>query len=74
VGKSSLIREFPKENPHYIEIQGLAPAKGINNEDQLQHFMQELAGQTNYPEVKLKDWRQAFQILSHTNFVGRSDQ
>lgn len=64
IGKSRLIQEFAKEIPHYIEIQGLGPRAGQTNQDQLDWFAKELARQRKVPEVKYKDWADAFQILA----------
>ncbi|MBF0367811.1 MAG: ATP-binding protein [Oligoflexia bacterium] len=68
IGKSALIREVGKKLPHkhYLEIQGLAPNAGISNADQLRHFMSEFSTQMGHPRLPVSDWRQAFQLLSHS--------
>jgi AAA+ ATPase superfamily predicted ATPase len=64
VGKSRLIQEFAKEFDTFIEIQGLAPRHGQTNQDQLDHFAKALALHFRIPALTLKDWSEAFYILS----------
>jgi AAA+ ATPase superfamily predicted ATPase len=64
IGKSTLIREFGKGFRNFIEVQGLAPNAGMNNADQLQHFMSEFSSQAGYPNHPIENWRQGFQLLS----------
>jgi len=65
IGKSRLIQEFAKKSPYFIEVQGLAPRKGQSNQDQLKWFSQEIARQTQLPEVSYKDWNEAFVVLAN---------
>jgi len=65
IGKSALIREFGKQFPNFLEIQGLAPNTGLVNSNQLNHFMGEFSSQTHSPNHPITNWRQGFQVLSH---------
>ncbi len=64
IGKSTLISEFASRTAdHFIDIDGQAPAKGVNNKTQLKSFVEQLAAQTNMPYVSVSSWLQAFQLL-----------
>jgi AAA+ ATPase superfamily predicted ATPase len=64
IGKSRLIREFGDNLPKYIEIQGLAPAPKQNNQDQINHFLNEFCRQTNLPKITIDNWRDVFIFVS----------
>lgn len=63
IGKSTLIREFARRTQRLLAIEGLPPRPGLSNRDQLQAFSQQLARQTDLPEVPLTSWPQALQLL-----------
>jgi AAA+ ATPase superfamily predicted ATPase len=65
IGKSELIREFGKNYKNYIEIQGLAPAVGLESKDQIDNYMKEFCRQSNSPFVKVESWREAFLFTVH---------
>ena len=66
IGKSRLMKEFGQEHAEaYLEIQGLAPRSGQQNEDQLAHFGEKLAGFMGLEEpIPLRSWTQAFTLLA----------
>jgi len=66
IGKSTLIREFGRTVPRFLEFEGLAPRPGQKNSDQLAAFSSQLAQQTAIPRVTLDGWPQAFQLLAST--------
>ena len=64
IGKSTLIAEFARRTAdHFISIDGQAPGDGVNNKVQLKSFMEQLAMQTEVPDVAVKNWLQAFRML-----------
>lgn len=64
IGKSTLIAEFARRTAdHFISIDGQAPGDGVNNKVQLKSFMEQLAMQTEVPDVAVKNWLQAFRLL-----------
>ena len=64
IGKSTLIEEFAaRSRCRFIEIVGLAPDEGINNESQLRNFCERLAVQTGMPEARVDGWPKAFDAL-----------
>ena len=64
IGKSTLIREFARKAARLLAIEGLPPRAGLSNRDQLRAFGQQLAQQTDIPDVELANWPQAFQLLA----------
>ncbi len=64
IGKSELIREFGKNINNYIEIQGLAPSKGVTNQDQIDNFLSEFCRQTKLPRPSYNNWRDSFIFAS----------
>lgn len=64
VGKSRLIKEFGKSFDCYIEIQGLAPAEGQNNQDQIDNFVSQLKKQSKLPNVSVSTWGDVFDLLA----------
>ena len=64
IGKSTLVSEFARRTAdHFISIDGQAPGEGVNNKVQLRSFMEQLAMQTEVPDVAVKNWLQAFRML-----------
>lgn len=65
IGKSRLIQEFGKSADQFIQIQGLAPAPGVQAERQLANFSEQLSTQTNLPTLTLQNWTEAFSLLAN---------
>lgn len=66
IGKSTLFREFARRTADaYIEIEGLPPQseKPVDNQDQINHFIEVLAGQTGCESSSVDNWYAAFQRL-----------
>ena len=64
IGKSTLVAEFARRTAdHFISIDGQAPGEGVNNKVQLRSFVEQLAVQTEAPDVAVKNWLQAFRML-----------
>lgn len=63
IGKSTLIEEYGKSFKNFISIQGLAPAKGVTNRTQLDHFSQRLAYQFKKDRIYFESWGDAFYKL-----------
>ena len=64
IGKSTLVAEFARRTAdHFISIDGQAPGDGVNNKVQLRSFVEQLAVQTEAPDVAVKNWLQAFRML-----------
>lgn len=51
IGKSRLIEEFGRHAANFINIQGLAPRKGIKKQDQLAAFGSQLSKNTTLPPL-----------------------
>jgi AAA+ ATPase superfamily predicted ATPase len=66
IGKSTLIREFGRNAVRFLEFEGLPPRPKLSNKNQLTAFSQQLARQTDLPELPLEDWPKAFQLLAST--------
>ena len=67
IGKSTLVGEFARRTAdHFIAIDGQAPGEGIDNRTQLKSFVEQLSLQTNAPDVPVKSWLQAFQLLENS--------
>ena len=66
IGKSALAAEFGKTQKKFISFQGLSPRPGQTNQDQLDHFVEELVRQTNIPRMSVKTWTDAFDALAIT--------
>ncbi len=64
IGKSTLMKEFGRKLPCFIEIQGLPPRQGQTNQDQLNHFSKLLCQQLKLPFVQFHDWTDAFSFLA----------
>ena len=64
VGKSTLFRQFAaKTAESYIEIEGLPPHKSMDNQKQLDAFMNALVCQTGMPCGSVDNWYAAFNWL-----------
>ena len=67
IGKSTLIGEFARRTAdHFISIDGQAPGDGVDNKIQLKSFVEQLSLQTNAPDVAVRSWLQAFQLLENS--------
>ncbi len=67
IGKSSLIEKFARQNQfQFLKIEGLAPAVGQSNQDQLDHFSKQLSRQSDWISVKLVSWEDAFVALANS--------
>lgn len=65
IGKSTLVEEFARRSKaRLMQFEGLAPRKGMTNEDQLAEFAAQLALQTREPEFRLHGWTEAFSVLA----------
>ncbi len=65
IGKSTLIHYAGKNYKNFIHLQGLAPAKGLKNKDQINYFIKQFSEQTKYPVGEIKDWHTAFRTVAH---------
>ena len=64
IGKSTLVEEFASRSRcRFIEIAGLAPDEGVDNERQLRSFCERLSAQTGLPEARVDGWPKAFDAL-----------
>ncbi|MBQ7178085.1 MAG: ATP-binding protein [Victivallales bacterium] len=64
IGKSTLVEQFASLSKcRFIEIEGLAPDKGMTNEKQLANFTERLSRVTGLPEAKADTWPKAFDAL-----------
>lgn len=64
IGKSTLIEEFAaREADTFIAIDGVAPRKGMTDEDQRRHFCEKIAGYTHHPVQQAANWLEAFALL-----------
>ncbi len=70
IGKSRLIEEFSRHAANFINIQGLAPRKGIKKQDQLATFGSQLSKNTSLPALVPDSWAQAFSLLN--SVIGKS--
>jgi AAA+ ATPase superfamily predicted ATPase len=64
IGKSTLIEEFAKTFPKFIEIQGLGPDEGSGEREQLDNFAKKLSEQTRSKLLRLDSWSDAFTELA----------
>lgn len=71
VGKSRLVATFAKKYPFY-SFSGLAPAANTTDQTQRDAFSQQLASQTNLPNITADDWSTLFNLLAHQCSEGRS--
>ena len=65
IGKSTLIEEFAvREADTFISIDGVAPRKGIADEDQRRHFSEKVALYAQRPVAVATNWLEAFAQLN----------
>lgn len=66
VGKSRLIAEFAKKHPQHTfwSFAGLAPAQGVDAQEQRDHFARQLSLISHMPPVTFADWTDAFEYLT----------
>lgn len=64
IGKSTLVERFASSNKNFISIQGLAPASGLTNQDQINHFSQRIASFFKKEPILFSNWTEAFFKLS----------
>jgi AAA+ ATPase superfamily predicted ATPase len=64
IGKSSLAYQFAKTQKKFIQFQGLSPRFGQTNQDQLDHFAEQLSKQTSLPKLTFNTWTEAFDSLA----------
>ncbi len=65
IGKSTLIQQFAGTRPFFYEFQGLAPRESLSNAHQRAHFSHTLAQYFALPPLTLKNWQEAFSLLSN---------
>ena len=64
IGKSTLVEQFAALSKcRFIEIEGLAPDKGMTNSRQIANFCERLSKATGLPEAKADSWPKAFDAL-----------
>jgi AAA+ ATPase superfamily predicted ATPase len=64
IGKSTLFKKFAKESKaRFIELEGIAPEPGMDNQDQLDAFMRQLSEQSGAPFSRVDNWYDAFKML-----------
>jgi AAA+ ATPase superfamily predicted ATPase len=65
IGKSTMVEEFARRSgARLMRFEGLAPRKGMNNEQQLAAFASQLALQFREPECRFHHWAEAFATLA----------
>jgi len=73
VGKSTLIEEFASRSAaRFLEIEGLPPEPNQTNEDQLNHFAEQLRAQSTWAGENPKSWYEAFLALDGVIDDGRT--
>lgn len=64
IGKSTLIEEFAsRSQAHFLEIEGLPPQPNQTNEDQLNHFAEQLRAQSTWRGENPTGWYEAMLAL-----------
>ena len=64
IGKSTLIEEFARQSKsRMLQLEGIAPQKGMTNADQLKAFCRQLGEQTGSRSLKADSWFEAFRFL-----------
>lgn len=65
IGKSTLIEEFARRSrARFLEIEGLPPQPNQTNDDQLNHFAEQLREQSDWRGGRLESWYEAMLALS----------
>jgi hypothetical protein len=65
IGKSTLAKYFGKWHfKNFFEFSGLAPRPKQTNQDQLDHFSQQMMEQTGLKGLQFKNWEEAFSTLN----------
>lgn len=65
IGKSRLMDEFAaRSGCRYLKLSGLAPRKGMTNDDQLRYFCQRLGEKTGADGLVARNWPEAFALLN----------
>lgn len=65
IGKSTLIGEFAgRSHARFLEIEGLPPQPNQTNDDQLNHFAEQLREQSGWRGRRLGSWYEAMLALS----------
>jgi len=71
IGKSTLIEEFGKSR-RFLEFYGLAPREGLRNEDQLNHFGQQIGTAFGLPAMHFENWHEALATLAGLTAEGET--
>jgi AAA+ ATPase superfamily predicted ATPase len=71
IGKSTLIEEFGKKR-RFFEFYGLAPREGLQNEDQLKHFGQQMGTAFGLPAMHFENWHEALATLAGLTAKGET--
>lgn len=64
IGKSTLLQQYGRSFQKVFQLVGIAPHKGLTNQDQLDHFANQIALQSGLPGLSFKNWLEAFTTLS----------
>jgi AAA+ ATPase superfamily predicted ATPase len=64
IGKSRLVLEAGKTYKYFLEFQGLAPAKGLTNQDQINYFIKQFTDQTDFPVGRIDNWDSALRLVA----------
>ena len=64
IGKSSLSAEFGHSQKNFMQFQGLSPRAGQTNQNQLNHFAEQLSKQSHAPKYQFDSWTEAFERLA----------
>lgn len=70
IGKSTLVEQFAKSFKNFIPIQGLAPAPGLTNQDQIEHFSRRIASYFKKDIILFESWSEAFFKLAEYTSQG----
>jgi AAA+ ATPase superfamily predicted ATPase len=64
IGKSTLAEEFGRTFPRFFKFQGLGPRPAQTNRHQLDYFAETLQGYFPLPEIRLRTWTEALNLLA----------